>query len=125
AGVDADGRLLTWEFHNWNSGNSGIGTPYDVQNQHVEFHQVSSPLRQGSYRGLAATANHYVREMHMDEIARALGVDAVEFRMRHLKEERMRAVLTAAAQKSGWPKPSTTGRALGIACGTEKGSYVA
>src|SRR5262249_60719202 len=78
AGVDADGRLLTWEFHNWNSGNSGIGTPYDVQNQHVEFHQVSSPLRQGSYRGLAATANHYVREMHMDEIARALGVDAVE-----------------------------------------------
>ena len=61
----------------------------------------------------------------MDAIARALGVDAVEFRLRHLKDERMRAVLTAAAQKSGWPKPSAAGRALGIACGTEKGSYVA
>ena len=61
----------------------------------------------------------------MDAIARALGVDAVEYRLRHLKDERMRAVLTAAAQKSGWPRPSAAGRALGIACGTEKGSYVA
>jgi isoquinoline 1-oxidoreductase len=37
----------------------------------------------------------------------------------------MRAVLTTAAQKAGWPRPSTPGRALGIACGTEKGSYIA
>ena len=37
----------------------------------------------------------------------------------------MKAVLNAAAKKSGWPKPSAPGRALGIACGTEKGSYVA
>jgi isoquinoline 1-oxidoreductase len=34
-------------------------------------------------------------------------------------------VLTAAAEKIGWPKPSTSNRALGIACGTEKGDYVA
>src|SRR4029450_940288 len=58
-------------------------------------------------------------------IARALGADAVEFRLKHLKDERMQNVLTAAAQKIGWPKPSAAGRALGIACGTEKGSYVA
>ena len=64
AGVDADGRLVTWQFDNWNSGNSGIATPYDVPNRRIEFHQSDSPLRQGSYRGLAATANHYVREMH-------------------------------------------------------------
>ena len=129
AGVDAEGRLTLWEFDNWNSGGSAIRTPYEVANQRIQFHASDSPLRQGSYRGLAATANHYAREMHMDAIARALGVDAVEFRLRHLKDERMRAVLTAAAQKSGWPRPSaagpSTGRALGIACGTEKGSYIA
>ena len=119
------GRLTAWEFDNWNSGGSAIRTPYEVPNQRIQFHASNSPLRQGSYRGLAATANHYAREMHMDAIARALGVDAVEFRLRHLKDERMRAVLTAAAQKSGWPRPSLAGRALGIACGTEKGSYVA
>ena len=125
AGVDAAGRLILWEFDNWNSGGSGIQTPYDVPNRRIQFHPSDSPLRQGSYRGLAATANHYVREMHMDAIARHLGVDPVDYRLRHLTDERMRAVLTAVAQQSGWPKPSAAGRALGIACGTEKGSYVA
>jgi CO/xanthine dehydrogenase Mo-binding subunit len=123
--VDADGRLVAWEFHNWNSGASAIRSPYETPNQHVEFHPCKSPLRQGSYRGLAATANHHARESHLDEIARALGVDAVEYRRRHLKDERLRAVLEAAAERIGWPRPSTRDRALGIACGTEKGSYVA
>jgi isoquinoline 1-oxidoreductase len=82
-------------------------------------------LRQGSYRGLAATANHYAREMHMDAIARAVKQDVVAFRLQHLEDARMRAVLESAAKHAGWPKPSRTGRGLGIACGTEKGSYVA
>ena len=100
AGVDAAGRLIAWEFDNWNSGPSAIQTPYDIPNRRIRFHSSDSPLRQGSYRGLAATANHYVREMHMDAIARALDVDAVDFRLRHLKDERMRAVLTAVAKKA-------------------------
>ena len=135
AAVDAEGRLVAWEFDNWNSGGSGIQTPYTVPNQRIQFHPAASPLRQGSYRGLAATANHYVREMHMDAIARALGVDAVEFRLRHLQDARMRAVLTAVADRVGW-SGAGAGRygagaraegapALGVACGTEKGSYVA
>src|SRR5262249_42358539 len=90
------------------------------------FHATKTPLRQGSYRALAATANNYAREMHMDEMARALGVDAVEFRSRHLQgEPRLKAVLAAVADKIGWPKPSASGRARGIACGTEKAGYVA
>ena len=125
AAVDGEGRLIAWEFDNWNSGGSAIATPYEVPNRRIQFHPSDSPLRQGSYRGLAATANHYAREMHMDAIARALQIDAVEYRLRHLKNERMRAVLQAVAKESGWPKASQAGRALGIACGTEKGSYVA
>jgi isoquinoline 1-oxidoreductase len=125
AAVDAGGRLVAWEFDNWNSGGSAIRTPYDVPNQRIRFHPAESPLRQGSYRGLAATANHHAREMHMDAIARALGIDQVEFRMRHLTNDRMRAVLEAAALKSGWPTAGAPGRSMGIACGTEKGSYVA
>jgi isoquinoline 1-oxidoreductase len=130
AGVDAAGRLISWQFTNWNSGASGLPTPYAVANAREEFRQSPSALRQGSYRGLAATANHFAREMHMDAIARALGVDAVEFRLRHLDASsppaaRMRAVLTTAAEKCGWPRPSRADRALGIACGTEKGSYIA
>jgi isoquinoline 1-oxidoreductase len=125
AAVDAGGRLSLWEFDNWNSGNSGLQTPYAVASRREAFHTSESPLRQGSYRGLAATANNYVREMHMDAVARALGVDALEFRLRHLQEPRLRAVLTTAAERGGWPRPSQPGRALGIACGMEKGGYVA
>ena len=124
AAVDAGGRLTVWEFDNWNSGGSAIRTPYGVPNQRIQYHPSSSPLRQGSYRGLAATANHYAREMHMDEIARALGVDPVAFRLEHLDNERMRAVLTTAAEKIGWTSRRGS-LARGIACGTEKASYVA
>jgi isoquinoline 1-oxidoreductase len=122
--VDAQGRITAWTFENWNSGAAGIRTPYDIPNQSILFNESDSPLRQGSYRALAATANHYAREMHMDAVARALGVDAVEFRLRHLKDDRVRAALKAAAEKIGWPKPSAPGRYLGVACGTEKGGYI-
>jgi len=125
AGVDANGKLAFWEFDNYNSGNSGLLTPYAVPNKRESFHNADSPLKQGSYRGLAATANHYAREMHMDTIARGLGVDPVEFRLTHITEPRLRDVLQTVVAKSGWPHPSADGRAIGIACGTEKGSYIA
>ena len=125
SGVDANGRIVAWAFDNWNSGGSGLRTPYDIATKQETFHAAKSPLRQGSYRALAATANHYAREMHMDAMARALGVDAVEFRLKHLTNDRIRAVLTAAAKTIGWPRPSAAGRSLGIACGTEKAGYVA
>jgi isoquinoline 1-oxidoreductase len=63
--------------------------------------------------------------MHMDAIARALKVDPVEFRLQHLADERIVAVLKAVAERIGWPKPSAPGRSLGIACGTEKGGFIA
>ena len=118
--VDKNGRLTAWEFHNYNSGTSAIGTLYDVPNKKIEFHPVDAPLRSGSYRGLAGTANHFARECHMDEMAALAGIEPLEFRLRNLKDERLRAVLQAAADKIGWGKGH-----FGIAGGFEKGSYVA
>src|SRR5690349_18962543 len=126
SGAKQDGTLVAWEFHNYNSGPSGIGTPYNIANQLIQFHPVDSPLRQGSYRGLAATANHFARESHMDELARAVKMDPLEFRLHNLKDERLRAVLEAAAEKFGWGKTKpAAGRGFGIAGGFEKGGYVA
>ena len=123
--VDANGRIVLWEFDNINSGPAGLDTPYDIPVKKTVHHPSKTPLRQGSYRALAATANNYAREMHMDEMARALKVDPLEFRLQHLKEDRLRNVLKAAAGKAGWPRPSQPGRAVGIACGNEKLGYVA
>lgn len=120
--VDKNGRLTAWEFHNYNSGTSAIDTLYDVPNKKIEFHPAEAPLRSGSYRGLAGTANHFARECHMDELAALAGVEPLEFRLRNLKDERLKAVLQAAAGRFGWGKNKG---AFGIAGGFEKGSYVA
>jgi isoquinoline 1-oxidoreductase len=120
----SDGVLSAWRFRNYNSGASAIRTPYEVANRQIDFCECQSPLRQGSYRALAATANTFARESAMDELAHLLGVDALEFRLRNLKDARVRRVLERAAKQFGWTKPER-GRGIGLACGTEKGSYVA
>ncbi|HEU5452607.1 MAG TPA: molybdopterin cofactor-binding domain-containing protein, partial [Terriglobales bacterium] len=120
----SDGTLVAWEFDNYNSGASAIAPPYNIANQRVEFHTSKSPLRQGSYRGLAATANHFARESHMDEMAHELGMDPLEFRLKNISDPRLREVLTAAAEKFGWGKEKPTPeRGFGLACGFEKGSW--
>jgi isoquinoline 1-oxidoreductase len=126
AGVSQDGRLAYWKFRNINSGAAGLGTPYDVADAAVEFVPAESPLRQGSYRALASTFNHFARESLMDELAGELGMDRLEFRLRNLKQERLRGVFEAAAERFGWSawKPSA-GRGIGIAGGFDKGSCIA
>ncbi|HEU4710414.1 MAG TPA: molybdopterin cofactor-binding domain-containing protein [Pyrinomonadaceae bacterium] len=125
SGVKNDGTVTAWEFHNYNSGSSAIQSKYAFPNQNIQFHNSKSPLRQGSYRGLAATANHFAREVHMDELAQLVGMDPVAFRLKNIRDERLRGVLEAAAKSFGWGSARKTGRGVGIACGFEKGSYIA
>ncbi len=150
AGVDDDGTITAWTFDNYNSGPAAIRPMYAIANQRVEYHPSDSPLRQGSYRALAATANHFAREMHIDELAALVRTDPLEFRLRNLRDGRLRAVFQAAAERFGWrhaagggsgdsdasrhgagstssARASSTAprRGSGIAGGFEKGGYVA
>jgi nicotinate dehydrogenase subunit B len=126
SGITADGKLTAWEFHNYHSGSSAIESPYAVANQFTEYHPVPLVLRSGSYRGLAATANHFARETHMDELAHATHMDPLQFRLNNLTDARLMAVLQAGAGKFGWPRKKTgEGQGFGVAAGCEKGSYVA
>jgi len=120
SGVRSDGTITAWEFHNYNSGSAGIRSYYEIPNQHIVFHATNSPLRQGSYRALAATANHFARESHMDEMAHAVKMDPLEFRLKNLKDERLRAVFEAAAKQFGWGKTKTPGQGFGMGGGYEK-----
>jgi nicotinate dehydrogenase subunit B len=126
SGMRSDGTITSWEFHNFNSGAAAIRTYYDIPNQRIMFHPVRSPLRQGSYRGLAAPANHFARESHMDELAHVVKMDPLEFRLKNLKDERLRAVFEAAARKFGWGRAKTAaGQGFGMGGGFEKGGNVA
>jgi len=123
--VNPDGKITAWEFHNYNSGTAGFRTYYDIPNQKIVFHEVKSPLRQGSYRGLAATANHFAREVHMDELAASVKLDPVEFRLKNLKDERLRAVFDQGAKQFGWNKPRPANHGFGVGGGYEKLGYIA
>ena len=53
----------------------------------------------GSYRGLAATANHFARECHMDDLAHAAGIDPLAIRLKNLKDARLRDRARGRRQK--------------------------
>ncbi len=131
AGLDASGSISGWDFTCYNGGAAALQSPYDLADVRERYVPVKAPLRQGSYRALAATANTFARESFMEELAFAAGIDPLEFRLAHLKEPRLRDVLVKAAESFRYREriqalPSRNGkRGIGLACGTEKGSYVA
>jgi isoquinoline 1-oxidoreductase len=106
-----------------------------VPNRRERFQPADSPLPQGSYRALAATANHFARESHLDEVAAAVGADPVELRLRLLDDTRLRDVVATLAEHVGWTgqpavagwagQPAVAGRGTGVACGLEKDARVA
>ena len=125
AGVSRDGTITSWTFDNYNSGTAGIRPMYAIANQRVTFHPSESPLRQGSYRALASTANHFAREVHIDELAALVKMDPLAFRLKNLDDTRLRAAFEAAAERFGWGRPVPAGHGVGIAGGFEKGGFVA
>jgi len=84
------------------------------------------PFAVGPWRAPGANTNAFARESHLDLLAAAAKADPVEFRRRHLEDRRMIRVLEAAAKAFGWaPRPSPSGRGVGVACGIDAGTYVA
>jgi isoquinoline 1-oxidoreductase len=131
AGLDEKGAINAWSFTCYNAGTAGLESPYDLPALAEKYVPCRAPLRQGSYRALAATANHFARESFMDELAHMASRDPLEFRLAHLKDDRLRDVLVRAAERFRFGELSSEIRArngergVGIAGGTEKGSYVA
>ena len=135
SGFKSDGTIVAWESRAYHSGERamigrrGSDTPYDVPNVLVTVARSDSPLASGSYRSLGGAPNHFAREVHMDEIAAATGVDPVELRLRQLPEPRYRRVLERAAEDFGWSSGVAGGpdsnRGQGVAVGLDVGSYSA
>lgn len=73
------------------------------------------PLRTSALRTLGAYANVFAIESFMDELAEAAGADPLDFRLKHLSDERAKAVLRAMADTLGWGKALPDGRGHGIA----------
>jgi nicotinate dehydrogenase subunit B len=93
----------------------------------------ASPLRSSHLRDPVGPQIHFASESFMDEVAAALNTDAVEFRLRYVKDARDAAVIKAAAEKAGWqtrpsPRKDQSGDKVsgrGIAYAQRNGTRVA
>jgi len=97
------------------SGGTGI-----VRSERVLSHVVESPFFTGPLRSPARLQNTFSHESFMDEIAASVKADPVEYRLRHLRDPRLREVLSAAAKKAGWdarPSPRANIRRSGVVTG--------
>lgn len=87
----------------------GDGT---IRHERVLTHQIASPFFTGPLRSPLRIQNTFANECFMDELAAAAKADPVEFRLKHLKDPRLIAVLQAAVKASG-PRQ---GAGRGVAC---------
>jgi nicotinate dehydrogenase subunit B len=90
---------------------------YDFPRQRITHHFIPAmPIRVSALRALGGYANIFAAESFMDELAVLAKVDPVEFRLRHLNDERAFAVITAATKHAGWQPnlPGRTGRGRGV-----------
>ncbi|MGY4237981.1 CO/xanthine dehydrogenase Mo-binding subunit [Bradyrhizobium sp. USDA 4449] len=101
---------------------------YDLPAWTITSHRLlTMPVRTSSLRTLGAQGNVFAIESLLDEIAALRGEDPISFRLRHLRDERARDVVRAAARRAGW-KPerrSGIGHGVGFARYKNSGAYCA
>jgi nicotinate dehydrogenase subunit B len=134
AGLDSDGNVSAWQVDNWSASHStgergnmlawralgsnpsnlrfsgGAETPtYPFVNQRVVSHYTEEIVRAVYMRSVGGIQNAFAIESMMDMLAEKARVDPIEFRLRHLKDERMKAVLRATADLAKWSPGSQRG----------------
>jgi isoquinoline 1-oxidoreductase beta subunit len=142
AGLDAEGNLVAWHhvvrspsLSRQSSGNrsappgsleGAVGFPYRAGAVRIEAAVPTVGVRIGAWRSVYASQNAFPEESFIDELAHAAGKDPLAFRRSLLPADHpLQAVLSLAAEKSGWGKKLPKGVARGIACHSCFGSHVA
>jgi isoquinoline 1-oxidoreductase len=132
SGCDAGGMIRSWDYRVYFAGQGGSEPIYEMPNSRVTAYGRGwtapdvHPFSTGAWRAPGNNTNTFARESQIDIMASKAGIDPLEFRLKNLKDERLIAVLKAVADKFGYsPSKTPTGRGIGIACGTDVGSWVA
>jgi len=118
--LKSNSSLATWHY---------AGGQYRIDNTDIEFLQIyTNTVPGGYYRSPGAVATAFAVDSHTDIIAKELGMDPAEFRMKNFLSEgeedavghklhdvRFREVLQGALDAAGWKKPKKTNHGRGIA----------
>ncbi len=132
SGLDKGGNIMMWDYNIYLAGTRGSEAIYDIPNIKITNYREDRtkyrvhPFATGAWRAPNNNTNTFARETQIDIMAAAAGADPLEFRLRNLKDEKMIGVLKAVAEKFGYvPGKTPTGRGIGMACGTDAGTWVA
>jgi isoquinoline 1-oxidoreductase len=132
SGIDKSGLIKLWDYHVYYSGTRGAETIYDVPHARTTSYSRGKnappvhPFSTGPWRAPNNNTNTFAREVQIDIMASAAAIDPLEFRLKNLKDEKMIACLKAVADRFGYvPGKGPSGRGIGIAVGTDAGTWVA
>ena len=141
AALSRDGRIVSWRYHGrtnphsygWGSGSPRVAEmtagrnmvpPYTLGPMEALLRVEPGVIRTGSFRSLGAALHAFAIESFVDELAHAVGEDAIAFRLKHTDDPRLVRVLETVRELSGGGKPAT-GHGRGVACTIYHGTYVA
>ncbi len=133
SGMNDAGNIVLWDYNVYFAGQRGCQQFYEIPHHREAVYgrwrgisPGSHPFAVGPWRAPANNTNTYARDLHLNIMASKASTDPLEFRLRHLRDKRMIAVLRAAARKFGWRSSrAPSGRGYGISCGIDAGTYVA
>jgi len=132
SGIDKSGLIKFWDYKVYYSGTRGSEATYDIPNIHITHYSQksgASPVHQfgtGAWRAPNNNTNTFAREVQIDIMAAAAGMDPLEFRRKNLKDVHILDCLKAVADKFGYiAGKAPSGRGIGIACGADAGAWVA
>jgi nicotinate dehydrogenase subunit B len=123
-------RPITGNPPQANGGGAGRNSVplYDFPSWQIESHRLlTMPVRTSALRTLGGQGNTFAIESFLDEIAAERGEDPVAFRLRHLKDERAKDVIRAAARLAKWKPAAKAGVGYGVGYSRYKndGAYCA
>ena len=132
AGLNKNNEIVYWEYHNYYAGNRSSQPFYNIPHYKVLSYGGRGgggsphPFGTGAWRGPGSNTNVFAMESHVDILAAECGMDPLAFRIKNLTDQRMKRVLTAAAEKFGVSfSKAPSGKGYGIACTDYLGTYLA
>jgi CO/xanthine dehydrogenase Mo-binding subunit len=137
SGLDHAGRITFWDCQVSGTGDREADLGYDLPAKRFASTGDSGDIgtsaagtlhafATGAWRAPAANTNVFARESHMDALAAKAKIDPVAFRLNHLTDPRLIRVLKAVAERFGWVAGvAPSGRGVGVACGSWRGTLVA
>ena len=132
SGIDASGKIAFWDYDVACAGERGSQQFYTIPHHRTVSRDAAPggpaahPFATGPWRAPANNTNTFARESQIEMMAAAAGIDPVEFRLQHLSDPHLVAVLKVAAERFGWkPVKGPSKRGYGVALGIDAGTYVA